>query len=859
MAVVSRLQLDHPALGTTGGAGLHASIQALYQKIGDNMADRLFFVQNLNDAATTTLEHNFKVAFGDMRVDLYLWDEGTGELTRLTSTSSPTRSAFTVAATSGFATTKIDVTNSSGAQRDLAVVILNDPIEIDELVDVDLTVAPQDGQALVYDSGSSKFKAGASGDASFKLQSIAANVLTLKGGHLQLDDGRELATYSSPTYGVDITVSLLTLLASPVDGTAYYLYIDLDSLGSEQTQGLTGRKLYQITQANMILSSTSPAAINRARYVVLGSVMGESGSTYETGNFTTIAARKADNGPVAVNPKVYSLSQAVGSVGSASQIKAGHVLGNASFPAGIATSKYSFFNLSANALDGNTANAKDLTNNGSTAFTGSNIFGGSNLAANLDGTDDNFSSTNAFFNPGNGKSWAAGGWFKATDWTPVSPALLFAQEATASDRGFKLENSTNGDLLWQATNSASAIDATVTIPNPAFTNGTWHHLAMVYDFSTLLLKAYIDGKLVGTATLANQRAVTSATFRIGAQRAGSEFFAGAIEDCFFVNDYLLTDADIRKLYASKLTHNANVSAANQDWRFVLGSGVQKLPSWQPVVDQSDANTLYADFSDLGSTETVDAALLDLGMSPVVVPAVAPFDQTYTSNPSFPISHGLSEVPSLQVGYKDASNDWHWATGEGAVKADSTQIKGSLQTFFDASATAVRLRAVVGASPTGVKDHVPAVSAGLVAKEGVLGRTNGVAVPAGYVGEIISSHGTSSNITSAQYNDRGSITLTAGVWDITGAGGIATVASTTVFEVRVGISSTSGNSATGLVLWENLLVNYYPGSVPVGTLGIAAPTWRVSISSPTTYYLKVMGVFGVSTASADGHIRATRIA
>ena len=53
-----------------------------------------------------------------------------------------------------------------------------------------------------------------------------------------------------------------------------------------------------------------------------------------------------------------------------------------------------------------------------------------------------------------------------------------------------------------------------------------------------------------------------------------------------------------------------------------------MPSWMPVVDQSDSNNLYADFSDLGSAETVDMALLDLGMSAVAVPAVPPFDQTY---------------------------------------------------------------------------------------------------------------------------------------------------------------------------------------------------------------------------------------
>lgn len=567
---------------------------------------------------------------------------------------------------------------------------------------------PEDGQALVFDTGTTNWVAGASGDSSFKLQSIAANVLTLKGGYLKLNDGRELATYSSPNYGVDITANLLTLNATAA-AQVHYLYIDLDSLGSEQAITGSLRRGYQITQSNMVLSTSYPTAMGAARYVPLGTVLGAGGS-YSTSDFTTFAAKNHSNTPVAVNPKVYSLSQAVGDVGSASQIKAGHVLAAASFPSDIGATQYSFYGL-ASALDG-TANTRDLTANGGMGFTSTGIAGATNSAALLDGTDDNLSSNNTGLNPANSQPFGVGGWFKTSNWQPGSQKSMLSQAST-SDLSFEIAHDAT-TLIFRATNTAGSFDARINIVQSTalgFTSNSWHHVAMVYDYATATLKAYVDGKLSGTAGLVNLRGATAPNFRVGSLLAG-DFFSGSVDEVFVVKNYLLKDSDIRKLYASKLTHNANVSAANQDWRFVLGSGVQKLPSWQPVVDQSDANTLYADFSDLGSTETVDAVLLDLGMSPVVVPAVAPFDQTYTSNPSFPISHGLSEVPSLQVGYKDASNDWHWTTGEGAVKADSTQLKGSIQTYFDAAATHVRIRAVVGASPTGVKEAT-ASAAGIV--------------------------------------------------------------------------------------------------------------------------------------------------
>jgi hypothetical protein len=126
MAIVSRLQLDHPALNTAGGSGLHTSIEDLYIRIGDNMNSRFFEAENLANAANVDFEHNFKTAFSTLRFDLYLWDTGTGELTLVSDTD---LANYPIVATPSFTTTKIRVTNNSGSTQDLVLVVTHGVID----------------------------------------------------------------------------------------------------------------------------------------------------------------------------------------------------------------------------------------------------------------------------------------------------------------------------------------------------------------------------------------------------------------------------------------------------------------------------------------------------------------------------------------------------------------------------------------------------------------------------------------------------------------------------------------------------------------------------------------------------------
>ena len=288
MATVSRLILNHPALGTTGGAGLHASVEALYQKIGDAISSRWYQLADFDTGESVDVVHNFDADLTTMRWDLYVYTGG--QWTRVTTTSSPARSAFTVVEKVGDEDNQLTITNvSGGADLLAALVLVNDPLALNEgdVTDVDVTTtAPQDGQALVFEASSTKWKPGASGDASFKLQSVTTPTLALKGGSI-IDGDNEYVTYNgsgltAANVGVDLALNLTTIFGSaPANATTYFLFIDKFTLGTEATLTDTGRLLYTVVQANFVLSTTRHR--DTSRYVYIGFVRSATAGTVWSG------------------------------------------------------------------------------------------------------------------------------------------------------------------------------------------------------------------------------------------------------------------------------------------------------------------------------------------------------------------------------------------------------------------------------------------------------------------------------------------------------------------------------------------------------------------------------------------------
>jgi len=179
--------------------------------------------------------------------------------------------------------------------------------------------------------------------------------------------------------------------------------------------------------------------------------------------------------------------------------------------------------------------------------------------------------------------------------------------------------------------------------------------------------------------------------------------------------------------------------------------------------------------------------------------------------------------------------------------------------LNTSNSAWRLRKVSGGAVVGFP----------VGARNVIGDVSGTAVPAGFIGEVLSQSrlksaatglttATTANVTNT------SLTLTPGVWDISGVVGFDINSTTTVTILNAAIanasaslptSDTIGVETSGQIraVWTQLsAANNSDRSLFTGTA-------RVSISVSTPYFLVTQATFAVSTANAYGSIRAVRVA
>lgn len=92
------------------------------------------------------------------------------------------------------------------------------------------------------------------------------------------------------------------------------------------------------------------------------------------------------------------------------------------------------------------------------------------------------------------------------------------------------------------------------------------------------------------------------------------------------------------------------------------------------------------------------------------------------------------------------------------------------------------------------------------------------------------------ITADQYGDLTSISLTHGTWDCDALGLFYSSSTTTTTFVNFGISTTAGNSTTGLVRGDNWLFETLLNVAGESNL-LTIPHYTVSPTSTTTYYLK----------------------
>lgn len=128
---------------------------------------------------------------------------------------------------------------------------------------------------------------------------------------------------------------------------------------------------------------------------------------------------------------------------------------------------------------------------------------------------------------------------------------------------------------------------------------------------------------------------------------------------------------------------------------------------------------------------------------------------------------------------------------------------------------------------------------------------------GYIGEYVESIGLAVAAgISGQYKDITSITLTAGDWDVS-AIVLNNIAGATMIGASVmGIGTSTGNNAAGLVGGDTSMEFLRPDSST--NTGASIPAKRKSLSGTTTLYLKGYCTYSAGTPTFSGRISARRV-
>jgi hypothetical protein len=141
---------------------------------------------------------------------------------------------------------------------------------------------------------------------------------------------------------------------------------------------------------------------------------------------------------------------------------------------------------------------------------------------------------------------------------------------------------------------------------------------------------------------------------------------------------------------------------------------------------------------------------------------------------------------------------------------------------------------------------------------VLGTNTNDNASAGFVGQYIESVVSNVNFpTSNTYGDATSISLTAGDWDVSmvsesnGNG-------TGWTRIEAGITTTSGNSGTGIVMGSNYTRFIVNNDTTMNHAALCVPSYRMSLSATTTVYLKFSSIYSVPTPLFSGRLSARRV-
>lgn len=211
------------------------------------------------------------------------------------------------------------------------------------------------------------------------------------------------------------------------------------------------------------------------------------------------------------------------------------------------------------------------------------------------------------------------------------------------------------------------------------------------------------------------------------------------------------------------------------------------------------------------------------------------------------------------------------SGVSSVHADSSaNLTGDVQLVSGTNVTLSQVGQAITINSSGGGNGItqltgdatagPGSGSQVITVNSVTGDVSGNPVAAGKVGELVEvyvSPVSTVTLTTGVNADVTSIDLTAGLWDIN-AIICFTGTSTDATTLYGGVSPTTGNSFTGQMEGLNAFQTSAVFNAS-GDGGVSVPSFRQSVPSPITLYLKAYCVFSTGTAAAFGRISARRVA
>jgi len=167
-------------------------------------------------------------------------------------------------------------------------------------------------------------------------------------------------------------------------------------------------------------------------------------------------------------------------------------------------------------------------------------------------------------------------------------------------------------------------------------------------------------------------------------------------------------------------------------------------------------------------------------------------------------------------------------------------------------TAVTVTQISGVAPgpmaTAVLGQIPGVATSGLASAGNIGEFTSISLASGSA--IVLATGTATSILA--------LPLTAGDWDVWGAGVVHAGAAITVFtSLTVGISTVSNTALPGLVSGAQTQIGLGAGLTGIADTAVNVGPARVSLAASGTAFLNGSFAFATSTASVYGVMQARR--